>query len=806
VRKARRWMGAAAVLAAAAFWGCGEQDLYRPPTSPYKVVGRVPLPSIAEDVDILGHYAYVAGGEAGLHVVDISNPHAPVLVTTINTTKYAEAVKVAGTPTAQGVVDIAFVVEGTEGITTYNITDPDSTYSFNQGTTAVDGNGLFVDIPETPTDRYSVFLAESWKGIRIFESDPQFPGVLRYNGVFAGTRGYAKAIAVADGFAYVADDELGLTVLDVRTRILGAVRVVANTDTDGNAKGIAVANGYAYIADGKDGVVIMAIHGGDAPVLKGRLALPGDCRAIEVHGRYAFLSASDAGIHIVDISNPALPVLAGTVVTTYATGLAVSDAGVVCVSDRTDGLVILAGPGSFPDGTPPAAIGDLAASSVNATTVRLRWHAPGDDAFEGLAQEYAVRYDTTAITEARWDSCAAAANPPIPAASGAAESFDVTGLAPDTGYFFAVKTEDDAGNWSQLSNVASAITYAGNVPPSLSSAGVSPAGAAPGSEFTFTVTYTDPDGDLPSRADLVLNGESRAMTAGSGSAENGIVYNYVTALERGSYEHSFAFDDGNDHPVETATTAGPWVGDVFTMGSPPDEPGRDTDEDQHIVVLAWDVSIADHEVTQAEYEAVMGAAANDSYFRGPNRPVERVSWFDAVEYCNARSIQEGLTPAYAIDGRTVTWNTDADGYRLPTEAEWERACRAGSTTAFTNGPITVLACVDSSGSHPDPVLDQTGWYCGNAGVSTHDVKGKVPNAQGLYDMHGNVWEWCWNWYAASPPVGDPVGPASGVFRVIRGGSWYYNARDCRSASRAPYPPDSKDNTVGFRVARTVFPR
>jgi formylglycine-generating enzyme required for sulfatase activity len=794
-------------LACAVLAGCGEQDLYRPPSSPYQVVSRVPLPSISEDVSILGHHAYVAGGEAGLHVINISNPRSPILVATINTTKYAEAIKVASTPTAGGVVDIAFVVEGTEGITTYNVDDPDSTYSYGQGTTAVDGNGLFIDMPDTPTDKYSIFLAESWKGIRIFESDPEFPGVLRYNGVFSGTRGYAKAIAVADGYAYVADDELGLTVLDVRARILGAVRVVSGCDTPGNAKGIVVGNGYAYVADGKSGLAILSIHGGDAPVPAGILALPGDCRAIVVRGRYAFLTAADAGIHVVDITRPTEPELAGTIVTSFATGIAVSDAGVVCVSDRVDGLVVLAGPGSFPDSTAPGAVGDLVATPVNASTVRLSWHSPGDDWFEGLAEQYDIRYFERSITEANWDSASVATGEPLPSESGAAESFDVTSLDPDTRYYFAMKTMDDASNWSRLSNVATAITYAGNVPPALSSPGVTPAGAEPGTPFTFEVTYTDADGDAPSRADLILSGVNHAMTPQGTDYSAGVVFRYEATLDRGSYEHSFAFDDGNDHPVSTPVTAGPWAGEVYTMGSPAGELGRDTDEAEHIVVFAWDVTISDHEVTQLEYESVLGVARNRSYFRGPNRPVENVSWNDAIEYCNTRSVMEGLTPAYSISGGTVTWNTEADGYRLPTEAEWERACRAGTRTAFANGPISVEACVDTTRSRPDPVLAQIGWYCGNAGTSTHDVKtAAVANADGLYDMHGNVWEWCWNWYAAAPPVGDPVGPANGTHRVIRGGSWYYLARDCRSASRAPYPPTTMDDVVGFRVARTVTAR
>jgi formylglycine-generating enzyme required for sulfatase activity len=148
----------------------------------------------------------------------------------------------------------------------------------------------------------------------------------------------------------------------------------------------------------------------------------------------------------------------------------------------------------------------------------------------------------------------------------------------------------------------------------------------------------------------------------------------------------------------------------------------------------------------------------------------------------------------------VTWDKEADGYRLPTEAEWEAHCRAGTQTAFVSGDLTEEAC------GVDPALDAVGWYCGNAGASTHEIRGKAPNAWGLYDMHGNVREWCWDWYAedlGSAATVDPSGPPGGSQRVIRGGSWFYFARECRSAARAPYWPNSKDNFIGFRVVRTI---
>ncbi|MDR1315346.1 MAG: formylglycine-generating enzyme family protein [Spirochaetales bacterium] len=231
-------------------------------------------------------------------------------------------------------------------------------------------------------------------------------------------------------------------------------------------------------------------------------------------------------------------------------------------------------------------------------------------------------------------------------------------------------------------------------------------------------------------------------------------------------------------------------GGTFTMGSPASEPDRDDDETRHPVRVS-DFSISRYEVTQKEYRDIMGTDPSD--FKGDTLPVENVSWFDAIEYCNRRSLMEKLTPAYTVSGsgdwREITWNREADGYRLPTEAEWEYACRAGTTTPYSSG-----------GS-----VDSAGWYWNNSGQTTRPVGQKQPNAWGLYDMHGNVWEWCWDWYGEYPDgaQADPSGAASGSGRVLRGGSWGSDARILRSANRDSVTPtpSGRDHIIGFRLAR-----
>lgn len=181
-------------------------------------------------------------------------------------------------------------------------------------------------------------------------------------------------------------------------------------------------------------------------------------------------------------------------------------------------------------------------------------------------------------------------------------------------------------------------------------------------------------------------------------------------------------------------------------------------------------------VTQARYASVTGEWP--SAVRGDRLPVESVSWWDAVRFCNALSQREGLAPAYRLDGdgESVEWDLAAGGYRLPTEAEWEYACRAGTT-----GPRY-------------GTLDEIAWFRGNSQERVHEVGGRQPNAWGLYDMLGNVWDWCWDIYDAE---------VYGTYRVLRGGGWFDEHWSCRASVRRRSHPTFRVDDVGFRVARAA---
>ncbi len=801
-----------ALLALSVWAGCAQQELYEPPGATFTRVGSVPLPSENEGVAVIGRHAFVAGGQAGLHSIDFTDPTAPVLLQTLNTLKYSESVEVVRTFVNHQLQDIALVVEGTEGITSYDITDPSSMTAFNSGTTAVFGNRVFIEEPEDPETPYIAYLAESWKGVRVFESIPAQPGILAYNGIFIGTQGYAEGIEVRDGYAYVADDEMGLAVLDVRVLDLGSVELVSWADSPGEALDVVLEDEYAYVADGNEGLAIFRIDGAAAPVHLGNLDLDGKCRAVAVRDHLCVLAAQGAGVHFVDVRDPANPVFLGRIITEYAMDLALSNEGFVLVADRDEGLIIFQGPREFNDDTPPAPVRSLTGESFGVGAVRLSWYSTGDDKMQGLATSLDIRYSETPIVdEATWAAATVVANTPAPEQPGTAMSFVVTELT-DGEKFFAIQYTDNAGHVSSLGNSINATPGDGIL---LTEGSLNVQAGTTTATYTYDVTYIFPE--APTVHQVIIDGNPNEMSVVATKLDE-IQYRYQTQLPGGAHNYSFNFQVA-DPEVPAATTepvSGPVVGNiVFEMGSsdtsndldPNYEPGRQTDEWQHTVVFSDSLVSAVTEVTQAQWAAL--GLTDPSNFDGVDRPVESITWLQAIQYCNALSANDGLVNAYAVDGQLVDWNHEANGWRLPTEAEWEWLCRGGSTTTFANGALTGRVC------NFDPVLDSMGWYCGSDFSGTPSTKStgqKTANSNNLLDMHGNVWEWCWDWYGdyrISDTDGDgvvlnPMGAVSGTQRVIRGGSWFGGSEDCRSANRESRFVDSTDDVVGLRVVRTIF--
>jgi len=248
-------------------------------------------------------------------------------------------------------------------------------------------------------------------------------------------------------------------------------------------------------------------------------------------------------------------------------------------------------------------------------------------------------------------------------------------------------------------------------------------------------------------------------------------------------------------------------GSTFQMGS---TSGDSDEQPVHSVTLS-SFYIGKYEVTQGEWQAVIGSNPASGYGVGANYPVYDVNWYGVLVYCNKRSIQEGLTPCYAKGGDTnpnnwgtiptssnsewsaITCNWSANGYRLPSEAEWEFAARGGNQSqGYTY-----------SGSN---AIDNVAWNYSNSDNSTHTVGTKAPNELGIYDMSGNVWEWCWDWYGSytSSAQTNPHGAMYGSRRVGRGGSWHYGDSYCRVAYRVSYGyPDISGSLIGFRLSRTI---
>ena len=302
-------------------------------------------------------------------------------------------------------------------------------------------------------------------------------------------------------------------------------------------------------------------------------------------------------------------------------------------------------------------------------------------------------------------------------------------------------------------------------------------------------------GDL---GDNITNGIEKHIIWNAGA--DGIAY------DASQYKIRIWAEDNNTIPDEFVYVPG----GTFTMGNTLGG-GNSNELPLHEVTLS-SYLIGKYEVTQAEYSQYMQPGSNwtSNYGLGPDYPAYYVSWYAILKYCNLRSMAEGLTPVYTISGSTnpanwgsvptsnnATWNAaicnwSANGYRLPTEAEWEYAARGGAVT-----PDYIY-----SGSND---INTVAWYSGNSGSTTHPVGMLGPNGLSTYDMSGNVWEWCWDWYGdyTSQSQINPTGPGSGSYRLLRGGSWDLTATYCRVSYRYAGGPYHGYDVSGFRLCRAI---
>ncbi|MDE6832925.1 MAG: SUMF1/EgtB/PvdO family nonheme iron enzyme [Ruminococcus sp.] len=240
------------------------------------------------------------------------------------------------------------------------------------------------------------------------------------------------------------------------------------------------------------------------------------------------------------------------------------------------------------------------------------------------------------------------------------------------------------------------------------------------------------------------------------------------------------------------------------MGSPESEPERSSDEVQHNVTVG-DFYISKTEISQKDYQEIMGTNPSDT--KGDDLPVTNITWYDAIQYCNKLSQKEGFTPCYTVSGNTVTWDRSADGYRLPTEAEWEYSARANTSTPFNFGDYVHNSdanCYNAYGYNNDA---SGNWVNGSDAYlrKTVSVNQYPANDYGLYNMHGNVAEWVWDWYSKydSEISSNPTGSESGNAKVVRGGGWNDHPKHIRSAYRGAQPADVGLYGIGIRPVRSA---
>ncbi|MBW2633820.1 MAG: SUMF1/EgtB/PvdO family nonheme iron enzyme, partial [Deltaproteobacteria bacterium] len=496
-------------------------------------------------------------------------------------------------------------------------------------------------------------------------------------------------------------------------------------ETPGEARDVFVVGSFGYVAGGDNGFTVIDINDPMAPAIAATIDTPGFAERIVVSGSYAYTADGSGGLLIIDIRNASSPYIVGSDSTDgYAYNVAVTGT-YAYVTHGGPGLSIM----NISDPSDPVMIGDYVNTGGDARAVALV------SSFAYVA-DWVVGLQIINISDL--------SNPFIiktyvtqgnPECIKVREGYAYLGL--DATNAFTVIDISDTDN--------PILTGSINISGSPSDIVLSGSFAyVATSEALHVINIEDPE-NLTLFQSLIFPGAPLGIFVANSyiqvatTAGIHLVHIPDAHLEgdiKTSYTNSF---DMTFNLIPAGT---------FTMGSPTGELGRYSDETEHEVTLTQSFYMQTTEVTQGQWQAVMGSNPSSFDSCGSDCPVEMVSWNDIqIFLSNLNAIGEGT-------------------YRLPTEAEWENTARAGSITALANGNISVTDC------SYDENLDALGWYCYNSNSATHIVAQKIANDWGLYDMHGNVYEWCQDWYGAYPstPVTDPTGSASGSERVIRGGS------------------------------------
>ena len=767
--------------------GSGLQVIYIGiPTNPQQI-GGYDTSGYAEGVTVMGNYAYVADGDAGLHVISISNPGGPIRVGGYDTSGYAKGVAVVG--------NYAYVADGEAGLQVINISNPASPQWVGGYDTSGYAEGVVV------VGSYA-YVADGEAGLQVINiSNPASPQWVGEDSTIL----YAEGVAVLDSYAYVADGYVGLQVINISNP--ANPQWVGEYISRGYAYGIAVRGNYAYVANGYYGLAAVQISG-IAPVM---VQQPADLTG-NVGDRILY-SAWASGtpplfyqwyFNEMPILGETNPVLRLDLITKNHSGcywVVVSNEWGTVVS--SNGLLSLGGIDGWRMTYFSRA--DLMDIKKEAT----EWGDEADPDGDGLKNLFEYALGSNPIKSEFYQGLSTE----LVTTNGVCYvKMTFKQRKNDNRILYIPEVSTNGQSWiSKISHIRwiettsqddefNRVTYQS----------VSTISA----ENPIYIRLRVVKGDNGIPITIVHQPENVTVTAGTtatfqveATASTGMYYQWMKNgvgiegetnatliitnaqnIDAGCYSAVIRTENDliiSQSAILTVTIKVPenlvWIPPgTFLMGNPANDLITDAyATPQTKVNLTRGFWMSRFPVTQKQFETLMGT--NPSNHKGdPNLPVEMVTWYEAVNYCSKLNAEE------KIAGRLPKGYV----YRLPTDAEWEYACRAGTSTSYFYG--------DDPGYTN---LATYAWYSANSNNETHPVGLLAPNPWGLYDMNGNVGQWCLDWFAYNLPGGivyDPVGPIFGVARVVRGGAYTNSGQYSRSTQRAAWLPDRRKETIGFR--------